>query len=408
MRFPFIILFLCLSFCCDAKTITLLSNRDLQSQLYSENAVYELSSAVNLEGRKIILPLNSVLKFIANGRLIHGTIYGNNSKIIARKRLVLDDIVVEGTWNNEVVYSQWVNLYENSQSNNTAFKNLFKLCEGDTLTHFYLQKGIFCVSAINRSAPIIVPSNVYWHNLATIKMLPNDLEWYNIVYINKSSNVTIDGGIFEGDMMSHYGVNGEWGHGIKCSGASNVSLKNLICKNCWGDGIDLIEGLDVNNKPTINCRNIIIDNVKCIYNRRQGMSIEAASDVKVINSEFAYTGYKKHTPPSAGIDIEPWISNCKKVWNILFDNCKMYSNMGYDILIYGEHLMANDELKINFFIKRCKTNTMLVNQVCGISINNSVIFKELKVVKTKNMLISDTQINKISKGIGVSNFSYKK
>lgn len=271
-----------------------------------------------------------------------------------------------------------------------------------------MQEGIYYVEALYRSAPILLPSNVYWHNKATIKMLPNDLDWYNIVYINKSDNVTIDGGSFVGDALNHIGNTGEWGHGIKCGGATNVTLKNLICSYCWGDGIDLIEGLDDDNKPSINCKSISVYNVKCLYNRRQGMSIEAASDVKVSNSEFAYTGQIKQTPPSAGIDIEPWTNNCNKVWNLSFQNCIMHSNKGYDVQISGNYLKRNDRLNNNFRFIRCTIDSMLVVRTNGVFINRSTISQELKILKTKNAKLKESAISKLSKGIDVSNFHFIK
>lgn len=398
------ILFLCISLLCNARNITLQPRKDIQSQLVFENTTYELSFEANLKGSNIKLPKNSTLKITNEGKISNGCIAGNNSKIIAGKQLIFDNIKVEGTWNNSVVYSQWVHLYENSQSNNEAFKLLMKLCEGKDLTHFYLQRGIFYVSAIYRSAPILVPSNVYWHNQATIKMLPNKLEWYNIVYIHKSSDVTIDGGVFEGDIMAHQGTTGEWGHGIKCGGASNTTLKNLVCKNCWGDGIDLIEGLDNRNQPTINCRNITIDNVKCVYNRRQGLSIEAAADVLIINSEFAYTGSLKSTIPSSGIDIEPWSDNMNKVWNIKIKKCSIHSNKGEDLLVLA-NLQKKKKFDIfhnNLLVTDCQIGSLLIGHSKGITIEKTQISNYLKVQYSRNVHTKNSFIKKVIKGENVN------
>lgn len=391
-----------------SRTIVLCPDSDLQKQLIYDNVTYLIQNEFNLDGQTIYLPNKSVLSFFGNGQFFNGTICGNQSKINAKQRLILNNIQVEGTWNNEIVFSEWVNLNENSGSCNFAFSCLMKLCEGNTFTHFYMQEGIYYVEALYRSAPILLPSNVYWHNKATIKMLPNDLDWYNIVYINKSDNVTIDGGSFVGDALNHIGNTGEWGHGIKCGGATNITLKNLICSYCWGDGIDLIEGLDDDNKPSINCKSISVYNVKCLYNRRQGMSIEAASDVKVSNSEFAYTGQIKQTPPSAGIDIEPWTNNCNKVWNLSFQNCIMHSNKGYDVQISGNYLKRNDRLNNNFRFIRCTIDSMLVVRTNGVFINRSTISQELKILKTKNAKLKESAISKLSKGIDVSNFHFIK
>ena len=264
-----------------------------------------------------------------------------------------------------------------------------------------MQEDTFYVSAINRSAPIQIPSNVYWHNKSTIKMLPTDLEWYNIVLIEKANNITIDGGSFIGDLFNHIGNKGEWGHGIKCAGATNITLKRLTASYCWGDGIDLIEAFDEHNQPTINCNNIIVDSVQCIYNRRQGMSIEAASNVSVTNSIFAYTGTIKRTLPSCGLDIEPWIDNGKKVSNIILSRCIMHSNMGYDIQISGNFRKPNEKIYNGFCIKDCQLNTMYAVRINGLKIEKTKISSELSINNVKGVNINTSYINKLSKGYNV-------
>lgn len=314
-----------------AKTIHLKQNTDLTKVFGDAYTSFIVEDSLDLHGATIRLPFRSTLSFAINGSIHNGQIIGNSSLIKADERFILDNIKIAGSWRNTKVYSCWFKLLEGKTSNNDIFAQLMQLCTGKQLTHFYMQKGSYYVSAIYRSAPILIPSNVYWHNEATIKMLPTDLEWYNIVYLNKSTNVTIDGGRFMGDVEHHKGNSGEWGHGIKCGGASNVVIKNVTCSHCWGDGIDLIEGLDNNKKPTYNCNNIVIDNVKCLNNRRQGISIEAASNVKILNSEFAYTGFPKYTSPGAGLDIEPWTDNKNKVWSVSVVNCKFHDNKGLDV-----------------------------------------------------------------------------
>lgn len=133
-----------------------------------------------------------------------------------------------------------------------------------------------------------------------------------------------------GDVKNHIGNKGEWGHGIKLAGATNVVLKNFVVREFWGDGIDLIEADYVGSidAGVGNCKRITIDNVKCLYNRRQGMSIEAAENIVVKNSEFAFTGKLSFTAPGAGVDIEPWCGNEHKIKRISFYNCQFHDNSG--------------------------------------------------------------------------------
>lgn len=401
--------FLMIALSVQAKSIHLKQNTILDKKIWESYTTFIVDDRLNLNGASIRLPFKSTLSFTANGSINNGRIVGNSSLINAEAWLIFNNITIEGSWRNTKVYSKWFNLAEGQASNNYLFAQLMQLCSGKQLTHFYMQKGTYYVSAIHRSAPILVPSNVYWHNEATIKMLPTDLEWYNIVLLNKSNNVTIDGGMFIGDVEKHKGQTGEWGHGIKCGGATNVVIKNLTCSNCWGDGIDLIEGIDKQKKPTINCNNVTIKHVKCLNNRRQGISIEAASNVKLINCEFAYTGFPKFTSPGAGLDIEPWTDNRNKVWNVTVIGCKLHDNKGYDIQCEPNIKKSKSftQLHNNISLLRCEIGTMRIQYTKGIFVRDCSITKDLLVQWTDGVELRKSRIENFKKREKVTNIKMK-
>lgn len=350
-------------------------------QIVVENAEYTISSPIDLVGKKISLPKNVTIRFNNNGLIANGVIIGNDTRVIANHKLIFSNVSLAGSWSNFKVYSDWVDLTDNGSSNDQQFLNLMTLCNGPMMTHLYMREGDYFVSAHKGFAPIVLPSNVYWHNKAKIHMLPSDMTKYNIVLINNVHNVTIDGGEFIGDMRDHTGTEGEWGHGIKCAGATNITLKNLKCLYCWGDGIDLIEGLDEHSEATIPCRNIKIDNTMCLYNRRQGISIEAAHDVEIMNSNFSHTGRVKSTSPSAGIDIEPWINNGFKIKNISILSCCMEDNVGLSFMCMSNWTMGDEEyIKYvnNINIEKCTIENSRVGYTNGIRFNNCVI-EDIKV-----------------------------
>lgn len=357
-----------------------------------------ITDPINLNKETVELPVNSILIFSGDGRIINGIIKGNDSEIRAERNLIFDNIEVEGEWANRVVYSEWVPMKKGNIDNSASLRNLMSLCKGDRFTHLYVQEGIFSVAAQKGTAPIKVPSNTYWHNAATIKLLPNSFEKFYIVYLNMVDNVTIDGGSFVGDALNHKGTTGEWGHGIKCGGATRVKLLNLTCSYCWGDGIDLIEGIQ-NGSVSRICNNIIIDNVKCLNNRRQGMSIEAASNVRVSNSEFAYTGTPLFSSPGAGVDIEPWDNSCDKVWNISLINCLLHDNKNYDF-ICEPNIQKKERyrtLKNNIVISGCKMGVALIKYVYGVKIINSSIDSDLAMTMAEDIMIKDSHVEKHSK-----------
>lgn len=404
-----ILCFLMIALSVQAKTIHLKQNTDLTKVFRDTYTSFIVEDSIDLHGTTIRLPFRSTLSFAINGSIHNGQIIGNSSLIKADDRYILGNVKIAGSWRNTKVYSCWFKLLEGKTSNNDILAQLMQLCTGKQLTHFYMQKGTFYVSAIYRSAPILIPSNVYWHNEATIKMLPTDLEWYNIVLLNKSNNVTIDGGMFIGDVEKHKGQTGEWGHGIKCGGATNVVIKNLICSHCWGDGIDLIEGIDKQQEPTINCNNVTIEHVKCLNNRRQGISIEAASNVKLINCEFAYTGFPKFTSPGAGLDIEPWTDNRNKVWNVTVMGCKLHGNKGYDIQCEPNIKKSKSftQLHNNISLLRNEIGTMRIQYTKGIFVRDCFITKDLFVQWTDDIELRKSRIENFKKKENVTNIKMK-
>ena len=390
-----------------AKIIGLQEITPIPARIIEGAATFIINSKIDLHGDTLILPPISVLSFEGTGGFYNGTIVGSKSIIKAPEHEIFENITVQGEWSNSIVYSDWFVFPHDDSASNETFSNLMKLCTGDNYTHFYLQKGKYYVSVVPGSAPILVPSNVYWHNEGEIFMLPNKETHYSLIYLNNVINVTIDGGTFIGDVKTHFGENGEWGHGIKCGGAQNVSLKNFISSFHWGDGIDLIEGLDETKQPTINCNHIRIDNVKCLNNRRQGLSIEAANNVEIINSEFASTGTPKSTRPGAGVDIEPWKNNNFKVRNITFRNCSMHHNSGFDFQCEPNlHVTAEVESFNNIIVENCTIGNMRVQFTNGIQFDSCQITK-LLLQNSQNVIVNNTKITKLEKGPRILNFSSK-
>jgi hypothetical protein len=145
----------------------------------------------------------------------------------------------------------------------------------------------------------------------TLQALPNTAQKYYIMRI-QSPGVTIDGGLFKG-YREDSGQGGEWGMGIGVhAGAVGTILKNLIAKECWGDGI------------YVNGGNwLTLDKVVCDSNRRQGLSIVAGEQIKVMNSSFINTN---GTLPMYGIDIEP--NDGTEIIGVQVINCRMGGNAG--------------------------------------------------------------------------------
>ena len=332
-------------------------NALVQDMILKPHTIYEVRYDFNLLGATITLPKNSVLYF-TGGSLSNGTIVGDESSIIApENQLIFSDVVIEGSWILHKVFSKWFNFtQEENVDNITNFRNMMQLATSNVMTDIYIENGTFYTSNYSTNEQgeyldtkgISVPSNVYIHNAATIKAIANAYEKTAIFYLGDVENVTIDGGSIVGDVRTHTGTTGEWGNGIYPAGARNVVIKNIEISECWGDGIDVQALYSDYEQGTItgHCRNILLDNVKCLNNRRQGLSIEGVIGMTIRNSEFSGTGSIKYTAPGAGIDIEPWFDT-EVVGDIVIENCRLFNNYASGLLL----IPRDNELSKNFTFK---------------------------------------------------------
>lgn len=413
-----LILFTCISVNTHAISVFVNSCSNIQSQFLVHESNYIISEEIDLQGSDLVLPENSVLVFKRQGKLVNGTLIGSHTRIKAKRHVIFDNVNLAGTWNNVSVFSEWLPFKQGaSNDNNYNFINLMNLCNGDLMTHLYMQRGIFYCSVKKDSSFICVPSNTYWHNRATICQLPTDLPRYALVLIKKSTNVTIDGGSFIGDVRKHTGCDGEWGHGIKIAGSSNVKIINTNVNEFWGDGIDVIEA-EYCNQTHVGLgmsSNIVIQNVKCLYNRRTGLSLEAVINAKIRKVECAFTGYLGMTAPGDGLGIEPWCNNELKIYNVIIEKCNIHNNMGSrdfacqpNMQYYDDRKHPENHPKCNIIIKKCKIGKLyilLTNQTRFINceVNDIVRYVCSDDVIFKNCVIHHRSDNSTSKGLQIIN-----
>lgn len=347
------------------------NKKPLQSQFQKENETYVITSKCNLDGKTLRIPDKSVLQF-EGGMFLNGELIGVNTRVISQKEQIFDDLKISGIWSNKEVYSEWIGLKEGPEHDNKFhFRNLMTLCNGDTYTNVFIQSGCYWTSVNQYSCAFNIPSNTAVYCRATICELPNHYKNTCLVAIHKSTNVLLEGGNFVGDLKTHIGEEGEWSHGIEIRGSSNVTIKNVQCSYFFGDGIDIIEGFNKEKKPVYGCKNITILQSASLYNRRQGLSIEAVENCLIKDCEFSNTGRYKSTPPSAGIDIEAWSSNSEKIKNIQIVNCRMLNNVGSSFQSYANAVFGK---KYNSYKNSIKLIDCLMEDV-AISHTNGIEFR---------------------------------
>lgn len=122
----------------------------------------------------------------------------------------------------------------------------------------------------------------------------------------------------------------EWRMGLAITGCTNVLVEGLRIESSGGDGIY------IGNATLPYCKDVVIRDVVCFDNHRQGISVIGAENLLIENSEFSNTW---GTPPSAGIDLEP-DGPTERLVNCVIRNCKFENNAGHAMLVYLKNLDA--------------------------------------------------------------------
>ena len=184
---------------------------------------------------------------------------------------------------------------------------------------------------------------------AILKAKPSSAPRSYVILANKVADVEISGGRIVGDRYDHLGTTGEWGHGIFIRGSLRSTIRDVHISDCWGDGISLGAALVWQGTP-IDSKDVVITNVVCTNNRRQGLSSGRAHNVKIYDSEFSGSN---GTAPECGIDIEPDVPGV--AYKVHIENCLLRNNKRYGILLYKRATGVT--------LKRC---TIEHNGSCGV------------------------------------------
>ena len=113
----------------------------------------------------------------------------------------------------------------------------------------------------------------------------------------------------------------EWRHGIDFRSCRNVRVEGVRVVESGGDGIYL----GVDNADSERCnKDVVIRDVTCDSNNRQGISVISAENLLVENCDLVNT---VGASPEAGIDFEPNNADQRMV-NCRMVNCRSFNNAG--------------------------------------------------------------------------------
>lgn len=169
---------------------------------------------------------------------------------------------------------------------------------------------------------------------AIIKVKPNAATRYSAIEVT-AADCTIEGGTILGDVGTHTGGTGEWGYGIDINtGADRCTVHNVRVTKCWGDGIVIGDGSSFSGaaEPV----DVQIMNVTCEDNRRNNISIIAATRPQIVGGSFINAGLTAFTSPGAGICVEPNSGGSQTVTDAVITGAVCTGNKGRGLFIHGQ------------------------------------------------------------------------
>jgi hypothetical protein len=159
------------------------------------------------------------------------------------------------------------------------------------------------------------------------------------ILLQNCENVTVAGLAINGNVGKAV-VGGHWGDtgiqlnydGIFVGDSRRITLRGLALHHLGRDGIQVLNHL-AKTLDDAQADNILLENLTCNYNGRQGLSVTGVSGLRAVNCSFSHTGRvvipalgkALFSNPGAGVDLEPENGFVK---NVRLDNCRLVNNAG--------------------------------------------------------------------------------
>jgi hypothetical protein len=137
----------------------------------------------------------------------------------------------------------------------------------------------------------------------------------------------------------------EWRHTLSLLSCHSVKVLGLTLAESGGDGIYL--GVA---KQGVPCSDIVIRDVLCDKNHRQGISVISAENLLIENTVMRETS---GTPPMAGIDFEPNEAS-ERIAKCVMRNCSVEGNAGDGYDFYLPALKATSE-PVSVRLENCRS-----------------------------------------------------
>ena len=154
--------------------------------------------------------------------------------------------------------------------------------------------------------------------------------WTAVIDFREVENVTLSGygakiRMWREDYVKPPYSKAEWRHALTVLSASKITIEGLTVEDSGGDGIYV--GAREGHSTS---RDIVLRDLVCERNHRQGLSVITVDGLLVENCAFNNT---KGAPPEAGIDFEP-NGPGEMLRNCVIRNCSATGNAGNGYAFY--------------------------------------------------------------------------
>jgi hypothetical protein len=139
----------------------------------------------------------------------------------------------------------------------------------------------------------------------------------------------------------------EWRSGVVLLSCTNVTIQNLTIASTGGDGIYI--GV-ANGAHQPYCKDVVVRNVICEDNYRQGISVISADGLTIEDCVFRGTS---GTAPAAGLDLEPNRAN-ERLKDVMIRRCVSEDNEGWGFLLNLAKLDDPKETPISIRYEECQ------------------------------------------------------
>jgi hypothetical protein len=171
----------------------------------------------------------------------------------------------------------------------------------------------------------------------------------SLFYLDECSNITIIGyGASFKMQKSEYIAynNSEQRHCIRLMSCNNINIYGLKLLDSGGDGVIVASWSGIAYQRY--CENILLKDLWCDNNYRQGISVVSAQHLRVENCWFTNTS---GTAPQAGVDLEP-NQPFERLIDVVFDKCRFTGNAGNGIKVIPFYLDSTS-LPVDITFNNC-------------------------------------------------------